>query len=191
MTTDGEFVMAGHLGGYVAGGDPATQYPDLWAWLVRWRGVRSVLDVGCGDGQALRYFRDLGCDVLGVEGVPQDDPDIVEHDFTLGPYVPPREFDLCWSCEFVEHVEQAYEANFLATFSCAALVLMTHADPGQPGHHHVNCQTGEYWVEKMQGIGYELYPLLTTATRRMAAANDSPWNHYARSGMAFERLSKP
>jgi hypothetical protein len=51
-----------HLGGYVEGGDPATYYPDLWKWFVETLMVRSVIDVGCGDGVALKYFRDtLGC----------------------------------------------------------------------------------------------------------------------------------
>ena len=47
-----------HLGGYIVGGDDATYYPHLWDWLVSARGVKSVVDVGCGEGHAARYFAD-------------------------------------------------------------------------------------------------------------------------------------
>lgn len=98
--------MSQHLGGYVVGGDEATWFPELWAWLVESMDVSSVLDVGCGDGQAVHEFARLGCTVQGIDGVPQDDPLIVEHDFTQGPYLPDRVFDMIWCCEFVEHIEE-------------------------------------------------------------------------------------
>lgn len=179
---------ADHLGGFVPGGDPATFYPDLWDWLVHALGIRSVLDIGCGDGQALKHFRSLGCDVLGVDGVPQHDPDILEWDYTLG--APPlfaRTYDLCWSCEFVEHVEERFMPFILDSFSRSEILLITHAEPGQAGHHHVNCKPSEYWVDAISTIGYEVDQKLTEQTRRLAAINQNPWNHYVRSGLAFRR----
>jgi hypothetical protein len=140
-----------HLGGYVVGGDAATFFPGLWDWLVDTWQVRSVIDVGCGEGHALKFFRDRGCCVIGIDGIEQDDRDVVTHDYATGPWsiydedgatTRPdglTEFDLAWSCEFVEHVEERYVPNFLATFACARYVLMTHGEPGQPGWHHVNC----------------------------------------------------
>ena len=180
----------GHLGGYIEGGDPATYFPALWDWLVNWQGVKSVLDVGCGEGIALDYFRSLGCRVLGIEGVEQNRPgEILTHDFTKGPVLPvgPR-FDLVWSCEFVEHVEAQYEENFLTAFEHGDLVLMTHADPGQSGYHHVNCQPASYWIGRLHDHGFILDGRLTERTREIAlATNPDPWNHYARSGLAFVR----
>jgi cyclopropane fatty-acyl-phospholipid synthase-like methyltransferase len=183
----GEFVLDGHLGGYIAGGDPATQYPDLWAWLVAIKGVSSVLDVGCGDGAAMYVFDQLGCDVRGVDGVAQIDPRIAHHDFTLAPWTIVDDVDLVWSCEFVEHVEEQYIGNFLAAFKRGRAVLMTHASPGQQGHHHVNCRTDDYWVGVMAATGYQLDGDLTRDTRAIASANTDPNNHYARSGLAFTR----
>jgi hypothetical protein len=29
------------------------------------------------------------------------------------------------------------------------MLLMTHADPGQAGYHHVNCQPSGYWIERV------------------------------------------
>jgi SAM-dependent methyltransferase len=180
--------IAEHLGGFVIGGDPATQFPDLWDWLVRTLGIRSVLDVGCGDGQAVAHFQKLGCDVLGIDGVPQDAPEIMQWDYTGGAPVLERSFDLCWSCEFVEHVEERFVPNILDSFQHCTLVVMTHAEPGQGGHHHVNCQPKPYWCGALAAVGYFLDEKLTEQSRRLAAINTDPYNHFLRSGLAFRRV---
>jgi len=182
----GEFVTAGHLGGYVAGGDPDTYCPALWNWLVQEYGVGSMLDVGCGDGATMDYFAELGCYVHGVDGVIQENPRILCWDYTHGP----RLFfsrDLVWSCEFVEHVEEQYVSNFLATFECARLLLMTHAEPGQPGWHHVNCQPASYWINRIEEIGLSFDPELTMRTRSLATVGATPGNYYVKTGLAFIR----
>lgn len=187
------FVEQGHLGGYIPGGDEATYYPELWTWLVEGpEKVECVLDVGCGDGAALDYFiDDLGIRGMGLEGVFQNHLGIQQHDFEKGIYewgVPvPPEFDLVWSCEFVEHVEEDFVPNFLDSFAKGKIVLMTHAVPGQDGYHHVNLQQARYWIEKMRSIDYTLDVDLTFKTRTLAGSNQSPWNHYVRSGLAFRR----
>lgn len=190
-TIEHGMVVAGHLGGYVPDGDPATFYPALWDWLVRERRVGSVLDVGCGDGVALRYFRDLGCKVKGIDGIPQPDKDIVAHDFTIGSDTlkKGREFDLVWSCEFLEHVAADYLPYLVRSFQRAPLILVTHAEPGQAGWHHVNNQEPSYWIGWFAGIGYAHDVAMTEETRRLAAMNPNPSNHYARSGLAFKRAA--
>lgn len=193
----GHLVQADHLGGYIAGGDEATFFPDLWRWLVEEFGVRSVIDIGCGDGVALDHFLGLNCAVLGVEGTPQEHPSVVQHDYTLGAYEPPpplrRKFeddgwDLAWCCEFVEHVEEQYVSNFLQTFRSARLLLMTHADPGQPGYHHVTLKPRDFWVRQLASAGFVLDAGLTETTRALAGLNPSVYNHYLRSGLAFRRI---
>ena len=99
-------------------------------------GVRSVLDVGCGEGHAARFFRDAGCEVLAVDGSLQARRDSVVpeshvvHDFVDGPLVPAQTFDLVWSCEFVEHVEERSADHFLTTFAASRkYVFMTYAPP--------------------------------------------------------------
>lgn len=191
-----------HLGGYIVGGDSATYYPKLWDWLVKVYGIRSVLDIGCGEGHAIDYFARLLCDgveddrcpIVGIDGVEQDSPHIFQHDFTkseapMYDFTSLNTFDLVWSCEFVEHVDERYVSNFLDTFSYGRLTLMTHAEPGQPGHHHVNCQTSDYWKGAMAAAGFSFDKALTRWTRSLAAMNPSPHNHFARSGLAFVRFS--
>lgn len=195
-------VDEGHLGGYIRGrqssvptvydfenGDPATWDPDLWSWAYETLGVRSMLDVGCGEGHAARYFRDLGCRVLGVDGSLQAKRDSVIsdqhviHDFTQAAYLPDDIFDLVWSCEFVEHVEECYLDNFLETFAYSQhFLMMTFASPGQPGFHHVNCQPMDYWIEKMEPIGFFFDEELTETTRAIASQG-----HYHERGLFFMR----
>jgi SAM-dependent methyltransferase len=183
-----EMRKEGHLGGYLVGGDPDTIYPELWDWLVETWEVKSVIDVGCGDGQALKYFAHRGCKyVLGVEGTSQADSMIVRHDYNTGPYVPDFHFDLAWSCEFVEHVEEQYVPNFMATFQAARFAMITHAEPGQPGWHHVNCKSADYWKGVFAAHGFEFDDSLTGMSRAVASANTRVFNHYRRSGLAFRR----
>lgn len=176
-----------HLGGYVKGGDPATFYPDLWKWLVETFEAHKVLDLGCGEGHAMKVFRDLGCDVTGIDGVPQKDPAIQVIDFTKRAYCFAERFDLTWCCEFVEHVEERFMRNFVPAFGNSKVVAMTHAEPGQAGHHHVNCRDADYWKGVMAGQGLRFDQELTDKARAIAAANTSPWNHFKRSGMIFVR----
>jgi len=149
-----------HLGGYIVGGDYHTYSTKVWDWMIN-DGIKSVLDVGCGEGHSTKYFYDHGCDVLGIEGginawnnsIIKDK--IVLHDFTIGPYYPNKTYEAVWCCEFVEHIEEKYIDNFLITFQYANKIFMTHADIGQGGYHHVNCQNSKYWIDKLELIGFK------------------------------------
>lgn len=172
---------APHLGGYVKGGDPRSWEPALWERLIEREGVRSMLDVGCGSGETVGWFSALGVDALGVDGVPQDREDVLVHDFTEGALIVEEGYDLVWSCEFVEHVQEAFLPYVVDTFACARLVLLTHALPGQPGHHHVNCRPADYWIGALAAIGYAYDATLTARARQMAQG------YYADTGLAFRR----
>jgi len=192
----------GHLGGYVKASpipapsglriehsDPATWAPNLWRWVYESLKIRSVLDVGCGEGHSAGFFKDLGCQVLGVDGSIQARqnsviPDFhVVHDFVKGSYVTKKKFELVWSCEFVEHVEEKFVDNFLETFrSSCKYIMLTYASPGQQGWHHVNCQPETYWIEKLEKIGFTFDPTLTSESRSVAEPG-----HYRRKGLFFVR----
>lgn len=87
-----EMVMEGHLGGYIHGGAAETWCPHLWSWAIEEFQVRSMMDVGCGEGQSAKYFLDVGCEVTGVEGCPRAiansaiPNNIRQHDFCDGPF---------------------------------------------------------------------------------------------------------
>ncbi len=170
------------LGGYFPEGDPGSHCPELWEWAITEYDVHSVIDIGCGAGTALSWFEGRGCEVLGVDGLPPDDPRIVEHDYTLGPYQSGRNFDLAWCCEFVEHVEEQFIDNFIATFREARIVMMTHGLYWQGGHHHVNLQAPGYWIDRVQGAGFELLARSTIESRNLTLQHY--WKH---SGLIFRR----
>ena len=183
-----------HVGGFLSGGDPATWCPTLWQWLVQHYGIRSVLDIGCGEGHSTRFFQELGCDVLGVDGSAEAIRNtvvpgrVVLHDFTTGPFLPGRRFDMVWSSEFVEHVDPVYLDNVLQSLTSAErLIAMTHAFPGQPGHHHVNCQRNAYWIRHVESRGFTCLVNETTVARATAFEDYPSFNHFARSGLLFVR----
>jgi len=153
-----------HLGGYIVGltnhGDPNSYATEIWDWMIE-NGIKSVIDVGCGEGHSTKYFLDRGIQAIGIEGgenainnSPVKD-NLILHDYTKGSYALNKKYDAVWSCEFVEHVEEKYIENFLLTFDCARNIFLTHAIPEQEGYHHVNCQPAEYWIEKLEKRGFK------------------------------------
>lgn len=185
-----------HLGGCVIAdehyphGDPETYLTELWDWLIARFEVKTMLDVGCGCGHTIKYFRGHGVRAMGIEGsrkaiecaVEGAKPVIVQHDYTQGPWSA-CDADLIWSCEFVEHVEEPYLDNFLATFDRARRCLaMTHAVPGQPGYHHVTCETSEFWISRIEARGKLRYDDDLTSQSKAGSLSAGYWG---RSGLIF------
>jgi len=174
------------LGGNLTHGDDATFCPRLWRYLVERFAVNSVLDVGCGEGHAVHFFRRLGVNAFGIDGlranIDRAHTPIALHDLTFGKFVMP--VDLVWSCEVAEHIDPQFVDNYLDTLANGIIVAMTHALPGQAGYHHVNCQPPEYWIERMERRGYTL-AYGNDAYRRIAA--DGHWTYFVATGLVFLR----
>eukprot|EP00756_Hemistasia_phaeocysticola_P039631 Hpha_TRINITY_DN16824_c0_g3::TRINITY_DN16824_c0_g3_i1::g.150096::m.150096 len=154
-----------HLGGFTAN-DTGGQSPPIWAWMLKVLNVRSFLDVGCGRGISTSWMLDRGVDVLCVEGssdavktslLPRQL--IVQHDYSAGPMVPERTFDVAWAVEFLEHVGRQHTHNYMETFKRAALVFVTHSDWG--GWHHVEVHSSWWWQAKFEAHGFVFNRQLT------------------------------
>jgi SAM-dependent methyltransferase len=191
-------VEDGHLGGYMHSGDPATHMPYLWRFLAEKFNVNKMLDIGCGRGFTLEFFKSIGVNVLGVDGCKQAietslvPEAVILHDYSKGSFKPEiSDFDLAWSCEFVEHVEEKYAANYIATFQTARHLAMTFAGPGQIGHHHVNCQPAQYWIELLGKYGFQYDEEVTQLLRQVTAADALKYNsqyrdnHFINRGLYF------
>lgn len=122
--------------------------------------IKTMLDVGCGPADMVVIANDRGIVAEGVDGdfTLQSEWNakkvkVTLHDFTQG--VPDvNSFDLCWSVEFLEHVYEEYLPNIMETYKKCNYVVCTAAPPGWTGHHHVNCQPQEYWIDKFAEYGF-------------------------------------
>lgn len=175
------------LGGNIRHGDAATFVPNLWRYLIDRFAVRSMLDVGCGEGHAVNFFFKQGVMAHGIDGLRANIDHAVApialHDLLGGPYVMP--VDLVWSCEVAEHILPEKVGNYIDTLANGKIVAMTHAVPGQGGHHHVNCQPDEYWIELMRSRGYAL-ERSQPVYRHLAQREGIP-NYFVTSGLVFCR----
>tara|TARA_R110000822_G_scaffold1158_2_gene5191 strand:+ start:7251 stop:7853 length:603 start_codon:yes stop_codon:yes gene_type:complete len=184
-----------HLGGNLVSepddtntmGDPATFATGIWDFLINEYNVKSVLDVGCGSGYSLDYFKsEHNCTVLGIEGLYENIIDMHEkglqciyHDLNDGP-IKTVGFDLVNSFEVAEHIDEEFVENFLNTMIGNKMICMTAASPNQGGHHHVNCQPKEYWIDKMKVYGFEYEKDVTEHCKTL---HDG---HFRKNGLIFK-----
>jgi SAM-dependent methyltransferase len=115
----------------------------------------TVIDVGCGTGALLAAFRDLGCDVLGLEysdaalaycrernlpvrkfNVVKDHLEIMRHDLAV-------------SFEVAEHLP-SWSARRYVNLLCSIspLIVTSAATPGAGGTDHVNERPHSYWIDR-------------------------------------------
>ena len=163
-----------HLGGFTDI-DTMGISPTAWKWMVQKLGVKSLLDVGCGRGISTTWFLMHGVDILCVEGshdakertmLPDPDTQMIEHDFSRGPWWPAKTYDAIWCVEFLEHVGRNFHHNYLPTFRKAAVIFVTHSIWG--GWHHVEVHREDWWKMKMEMYGFRYSPELTQAIRTQA-----------------------
>jgi SAM-dependent methyltransferase len=184
-----------HLGGAIPQGDGNTWMPDVWGYLVVKYGVGVMIDIGCGYGHSTKWFADMGITCVGVDGwreavantVCKNVPNtsIVEHDFTKGTYRHGTPFDLAWCAEFLEHLDAQYLPNVAPCFRAARYCVITHGEPEQHGHHHVNCQPDSYWERVFSEWGFKHLEQETKLLRSTDRWN-AVWGR--RSLMFFERI---
>jgi SAM-dependent methyltransferase len=151
--------------------------------------VRSVVDVGCGDGNWLAIFQKYGVDdILGVDGdyvtgdvlqISQDRFQAVDlsRPFSLG-----RVFDLAISLEVAEHLPADCGPTFVKSLTCLApVVLFSAAIPRQGGDHHTNEQWPDYWAKLFHEHGF----LTVDFIRKRIWQDDSVDSWYAQNTLLF------
>jgi hypothetical protein len=174
-----------HLGGNVDEGDPLTFSPKVWEYLINRFSLRSLLDLGCGLGYSSEFFFRHGIRTIAVDGLPTNIKRSVYPslliDLTMSPVV--CNVDLVHCQEVVEHVEEKYLNNVLLSLCCGKFIVMTHALPGDEGHHHVNCQPHEYWIQHLESRGCNFLPTDTDRIRSIAQSEGAFF--MAQSGLIF------
>jgi hypothetical protein len=165
-----------HLGGF-AEIDPGGLNPALFKHMIEDYGVHSFLDIGCGRGFSTSWFLMHGVDVLCAEGshdaversiLPDPANQVVEHDFSRGPWWPEKTYDVAWSVEFLEHVNLQYHYNYVSALRKAALIFVTSSSGA--GWHHVEVHSPEWWIRKFESYGFKYSPELTAQVKGWAKA---------------------
>ena len=174
-----------HLGGNLVEGDPRTYAPSVWDYVIKRFAIQSVLDIGSGLGFAANYFHNAGVKTLAVEGLSFNVKHSVfpalHQDITQRPVI--CKVDLVHCQEVVEHIEEQFLENLLSSLCCGRYILITHAVPGQGGHHHVNEQTAEYWIHHLRRYSSELLHEDTMRIRQLAAVDGAVY--LAQNGLLF------
>jgi hypothetical protein len=164
-TKHGKYHLGGHLN--------KTHTDEAIIKFIKYEyNIKSIIDIGCGPGGMSQVCLDEGIDWFGVDGdftvIPKDNS--LVHDFSDGPPSIDRTFDCAWSVEFLEHVDEEYVDNFMKAFQLAdKMIIATAATPGTPGHHHVNCQPLEYWIDVFDNYGYEYSEEVTKTIKEISS----------------------
>jgi SAM-dependent methyltransferase len=146
--------------------------------------IRSVLDVGCGQGVWLsEWLRQGAADIQGIDGDYVDRSNLwiqadrfrghdLAKSFDLG-----RRFDLVQSLEVAEHLPPECAPRFIESLvRHGDLILFSAAAKGQGGDHHINEQSYDYWRALFAHHGY--IPLDFLRPLVLADARIEPWYRY-------------
>lgn len=141
--------------------------------------VRSVVDLGGGDGGWLRVFLQHGVEnVLLI-----DHPTVMPHVVIDQRYVQPCDlsrdlptpcrFDLAICLECAEHLP-AHRAKPLVEWltRSADRVVFSAAIPGQDGHGHIHLRFSDFWNDLFSQHGYQRHDVLRP---RIVRDRTVPW----------------
>ena len=128
---------------------------------------KTVVDVGCGSGAWLRRFKQLGCQIQGLDGpwVNVDQLVISKEEFQIinfeSTFKLKTSYDLAICLEVAEHLSENSADKFMESLCVLAPVIcFSAAIPGQGGTNHLNEQWQSYWIEKFNSMGFECYDCL-------------------------------
>ncbi|HEV2574175.1 MAG TPA: methyltransferase domain-containing protein [Beijerinckiaceae bacterium] len=145
--------------------------------------IRSVADVGCGQGAWLSVWAENGVgDLHGFDGAYVDRDRLLfkgafsPSDLT-GHFEAERRFDLVQSLEVAEHLPPECAQSFVERLCALSdLVMFSAARPGQGGEMHINERPPSFWAQLFKERGYTAYDFV-----RPAFVHDSevdPWYRY-------------
>jgi len=146
-----------HLGGHF---NFTSMFMEELDFLKTKYNIKSMLDIGCGLGGMTEFANFIDIYALGIDGdkTVGEKPYIKFHDFNDGIMPLDEKFDLVYSIEFLEHVYERYMPNYMDLFQKGNYIIVSAATPGQGGHHHVNEQHYDYWIEKFDQYGFTYQP---------------------------------
>jgi SAM-dependent methyltransferase len=185
-------------------GSSATAFDSNWHWDNLFADVApfrfvfekyapgTVLDIGCGIGVYLQLARETGAvEVLGLDGIPANATVLSPGSYQMRDLSIPlnleRKFDMVICTEVAEHL--AAEAGEILIDNIARhagqIIVFSAAEPGQPGHGHINCAPIAHWLGLLAQRGW--YPALSDTFGMRALATMS----WFRRNLVVLRRSDP
>jgi hypothetical protein len=135
--------------------------------------IKTVCDLGCGNGFYVKNLMDLGYECEAYDGNPFTPKLTNGIGKVLDISVPidlQKKFDCVISLEVGEHIPKKSESIFLDNLVSHSLkyVILSWAIPGQGGDAHVNEQNNDYVISKMAEIGFSIMEDHTLKMRQSA-----------------------
>jgi SAM-dependent methyltransferase len=199
-----------HRGQNDAYADPFWDFHDNGDWrgfaslvLQVFPDVRSVVDVGCGQGLALSGFATLERPLV-LRGF-DDSPFAIARAKSAGLAVEPLDIvaltaqsakawvsavgpvDLALCLEVAEHLPAWHARKLLDVLTCARYLVFSAAHPNQGGTLHVNERLARYWIDRLALRGFRL--AASDEGFRTAVAGLALPGWYAQNVHAFEAVA--
>ncbi len=174
-----------HLGRTVDNNYTCIDFP-VCQYLLKNFKIASLLDIGCANGDLVKYFRNQSIDAHGIDGdyfATQIYSDIKvrsflqTHDYCQGPSVLNKNFDLILSYDFLEHVQERFIPYFMKDFKLGEKLVVSTPSPGCPGWHHVNCQNEKYWIELFRRHGFTHNIVISHDLKNISKVTDPHFDH--------------
>ena len=114
--------------------------------------VKTAVDFGCGTGIFLKFLKDNGISITGLDRDYNDKKNlaITKEEFIQADLTKPvhlgKRYDLSISLEVAEHLPESSAETFITSLCEASdVVLFSAAVKGQGGVGHINEQFLSYW----------------------------------------------
>jgi len=148
--------------------------------------IKTVVDLGCGNGNYTRQFLANGISCEGYDGNPLTE-ELTEglcHVLDITYPLDLGKFDLVFSLEVGEHIPPEFEQQFIDNCcnSSNKYIACSWAHPGLEWEGHVNCQTSEYVIAEFEKRGFMYNEEATSFIRK----NNTGYLHL-NSIMVFEK----
>jgi len=122
--------------------------------IIKLLNLKSVVDIGCGQGIWLKEFSKYNTDIFGIDGTHIKERELVinrkffkktdlEKKFVID-----KKFDIALCLEVAEHLEPSRAKSFVSDLTKVSdVVIFSAAIPFQGGFKHKNLQWQSYWKE--------------------------------------------
>ena len=142
--------------------------------ILMYKNVKSVVDIGCGNGAYTRAFLEHGFNCIGYDGNPitEEISGGLCHVKDFSSPVDVGKFELVLCLEVGEHLPKEFEQTFLDNVAnasekhvCLSWALL---HPRQWGTGHYNCQDNDYIIGEMDKRGFTYDTVATSLIREIA-----------------------